>query len=523
MAKGSKTGTRRTFRLNNMVGLMNTEAEENAYSTFDPNAKLGVTVTSIPFEFKNIDNWQPISRGGLSKMSGFDEHFNTSVNSPIRALGRFVKSDGTSLFIYSQGTNVYKLVSGVSTSIGATVADDYHWYETAMDKFIICDGVGVPQVYDGTTVTALATGGDGTAATGFKQVLWYQNQLFGFSATHDTSLLYHSDIGVITTGYSTNFINCDTNDGEKITSIAKFFVPGQFEPIIVVGKERSVGIITGDGTVSNPYAFTKISDKLGIPGFRQIVKYEQDATFLCPRGISSYITASKDINIEQRLLSKNVTNQFTNLSQTYLPDALGWFDWKNRRVSYAIPDANNQYPNVIWHYDIDLGGMYKQTGFYVTSAFVDTDGTLYTADQNGKIYQHSSIVHNYNSTAINATLQTPYLDFFEPDYYKRIVHSKITIRGNGSYNLGIGTSLNYGLKLGSSHTVPVSAGYYLWNGGVWTDDPGVYQWGGSLLQHKKVFPANIFENISFTFSQSGADQPVDLLEMVIEVEYLDLI
>jgi hypothetical protein len=531
MAKGKLTGKRRTFRLNNMTGLMNTMSELNAYLTFDPNAPMGAGLTQIPFEFQLVENWQPINRGGLSTATGFSLYKDTGSATKISGLYRYNKSDGTSLFMFSQGTKVYKLVSGTATDIGATIAATYIHFNTAQDKLVFCDGTNAPQKWDGTTLSNLSSGGDATACAGFKQTVYYQNRLFGFSATHDTSLLYYSKSGDITAGYAGGsapdggFINCDVNDGQKITAIGLFFIPGQLTPTIIVGKERSVGIITGAGSSGDPYTFSKISFDMGIPGFRQIVQFQQDIAFLTPGGVSSYQTAIKNINIQQQLLSGKITNQFTALSTTYLPDALGWFDWKNRRISYAVCTGTNTVPDTIWHYDIELGGWYKQTGFHVTAAFVDSDGTLYTGDDAGKIYNHSSSVQNYNGLPVSATLQTPPLDFYQQDYYKRIVHGKLTVRGNGngSYSLGVSTSLNYGTRSGSTHVIPVTTGSYTWNGGVWTSDSSVYQWGGSPLKTVKFFPSNIFQDITFTFVQSGVNQPVGLLDMELVVEYLDLV
>lgn len=519
MARGKKTGSRRTFRLNNMTGLMNTMSEDNNYLTFDPNANLGAGLTQIPFEFKNVENWSPINRGGLSKAFGYSQFYSTGNSSKITGLYRFSKSDSTSFFLYGQTTKVYKLVSGTATDIGATFSSGaYLHFETALDKCIICDGVNAPVTYDGTTTGSLTN-----APSVLRATLFYQNRLFGFGNTgNNSSYVYYSDASSLN-NMANNFISCDTNDGQKITAIAKFFIPGQLEPVIIVGKEASIGIIVGDGSTANPYTFVKISLDVGIPGFRQIVQYQQDAAFLTPRGISSYLTAIKNINIQQQLLSSKITNQFTSLPTTYLPDALSWFDWKNRRISFAVATSTNTVPDTVWHYDIELNGWYKQTGFYVTAAFVDRDGYVYTGDSAGKINKHDPAVFAYNSGAISATLQTPYLDFFEPMYYKRIVDAKIVIRGNGSYNLGVSTALNFGAASGSSHTVPISAGAYTWGGGVWTSDSSVYQWGGAPLTRKKFYPSGIFENISFTFSQSQANKPVDLLEVVLDVEYLDLI
>src|SRR5690606_24793279 len=133
-----------------------------------------------------------------------------------------------------------------------------------------------------------------------------------------------------------------------------------------------------------------------------------------------------------------IRNQFTLLSGITLPDALCWHDYKHSRIAFAIARGNSSYPDCIWFYDTRLRSWTKQTGFYVTSALVDSDGSIYTGDQNGNIYRHADTLHSYNGSAIVATIQTPYLDFFEPRFYKRITQANITLRGNGSYSLGIG-------------------------------------------------------------------------------------
>jgi hypothetical protein len=209
MATKAKSSTR-TFRLNNMTGLLNTESEENNYLTFDPNANYGAGLTQIPFEFRAMENWMPINRGGLSVTFGYDQFFDTTVASSITGLTRFNKSDGTSLFIFSQGTKVYKLVSGVKTDIGATVSNGaYLDFTTAKDKLIITDGVGASSTYDGTTVAALVN-----APTRLRQTIFAQNRLWGFGeVAPDESLLYYSDADTLD-NMASNFVNCNCNDGQ---------------------------------------------------------------------------------------------------------------------------------------------------------------------------------------------------------------------------------------------------------------------------------------------------------------------
>ena len=504
---------RRTYRLNQLNAGINTMAEESAFVTLDP-SNAPSPLTQLQFEMKDQNNWAHLYRGGLSKDSGFSLHEDTGVATPITGLGRYINSSGTSLFLYSQGTNAYKLVAGTPTSIATISSGAYTHFETAGDELIICDGVSAPQRYNGTTTANVG----GSPPSGARQSLYTQNRLWMFSATSNHSLLYYSDALDINAGYSSNFVSCNVNDGQKITGIADIFVPGELRPLILVTKERSIGIIDGDGSAGNPFTFIQISNDLGVLGFRQVIPYEQDIAFLTPKGVSTYQTALKNVNFEEKFISDKVRNQFTALSQTTLPQAFSWYDWKHDQIGYAVATGNATYPNLIWLFNIRLGAWRKKSGFNLTAGFVDTDGTFYHGDDTGKIYNHVDTVHNYNSEPIIASFQTPYLDFYEPMMDKRIVESKITVRGQGSHQLGIGCSLDYGTRIGSTHTLNLSAGNYEWGGGVWTSNSATYRWGGAPLLKQKFYPKGHFENISFTVTQSGEDEPVDIVDWVITVE-----
>ncbi|MEB3286179.1 MAG: hypothetical protein VKJ04_01615 [Vampirovibrionales bacterium] len=518
----NRNGSRRYFRINNMTGLVNTMAEDNAYLTLDPNANLGVGFSSVPFEFKRVENFLPTNRGGLSKTFGYTVYHDVGSAVPITGLYRYIRANDTSHFMLSYGDSLYTLLGGSLSAIGMSISNGaLVSFETAYDKLIVCDGVGGPQTYDGSSVASLTSGDDVTAALGARQAVFHQNRMFLFSTSHDQSLLYYSEGGLIGQGYASNFVNCNVNDGQKITAIARFFIPGDLQPVLIVAKERSLGVVIGDGTLTNPYTYIKVAEDIGVPGFRQIVQFEQDAAFFTKQGICSYQSSQSNDNLERRMLSKNIANQFTSLSSAYLSNALGWLDWKRRRVTFAVPEGSSQYANKLWHYDTDLGGFYAQTGFDVTSVMVDTDGTVYTGTSSGQVLVHEENVHAYGGEKIQGIIQTPYLDFFEPHYYKRIVDGRVIVRGNGSYNLGISAKTNNGIGIGSSHTVALSGGAYTWGAGNWSDD-GAYQWATAPLTRNKFFPGGIFENISFTITQNGKEEPVDFLEMILEVEYLNL-
>lgn len=515
----SKKGNRiKRFRFSTLTGGMNTNAEDNALVNMSPE-DVGPGYTQIPLEFRKIQNFYPLNRGGLAKAKGFDL-FKAMGAGKITGLYEFKLSNGDSYFMVSQGTDLYKLVSGTATSLTSSLENgNYTHFETARDTLVICDAKDSrgPLTWDGVSASTSTLGG--SPPNGAKQSLYYQNRLWMFSETSDTSLLYYSDAGNIASGYASNFVNCEVNDGQKITSIAKFYIPGQLQPVILVGKERSFGLVTGDGTVNSPYTFAKIKFDVGVPGFRQIVQFGQDAAFLTPQGPVSYQAAIDSVNLKEAFLSRKIFDQFTGLSTATLPDALCWYDFKNTSIAFAVAHSGN-YPDRIWYYDTTLGAWYYQDGFNLTAVWMGSDGTWYHGDKNGNIYLHDGTDNSYDGSAIQGVINTGYMDFFEPDYFKRIVRASIAFRGDGDYGLGVQCYKNFGASNGSSHTLDVEQAIYTWNGGVWTFSSNTYQWGPATIQRVNFFPKGIFKNIAFEFTQSGTDQPIELFELDIEVEYL---
>lgn len=142
-----------------MTGLMNTMAEENAFLTLDPNARMGAGGITVPFEFKDVTNWMPLNRGGMSITFGYTLLKDVGSATKITGLYRYIKSGGTSYFMVSYGSTLYTLSSGTLTSTTMSVTSGaYLDFETAYDKLIVCDGAGNVQTWDGTTVANLAAG-----------------------------------------------------------------------------------------------------------------------------------------------------------------------------------------------------------------------------------------------------------------------------------------------------------------------------------------------------------------------------
>jgi len=617
------------FRLNNLTGGINSISEDNALISIatpqNPNAQC---------EFRDIENFIPLNRGGQSKTFGYSLYQNTG-STAITGLYRFIQTGGNSYFIYSSGTKVYKLVSGTSTSIGTTIANGaYPSFCTAQNNLVICDGSSAPVFWNGSSITTIGNG----APTGAVASIFTQNRLWMFGGTSNPNLLYFSTADDITSGYNAlssftfesvtgdtltsnwnligisdanstlsadsilyyftvttsgsntiiniyqdsaganlvatgsittsslpttvsisqqnssgisgtvhltagtettvgnqlltysannatgGFINCNSNDGQVITGITPFFVPGELAPCILVSKTRSVGIVFGDGSTGNPYYYVSVNFDFGVAGFRQFVQYGMKVAYLTPQGVATYDFSYLGVSQAQMVyqyLSEKVRNLFEALSNPYAHLSHCWHDWLNTRISFAVTEEGQSLPNVIWHFDYRLNCWYKErysSGNYILCSLIDTDGTWYHGDSEGNIFIHSSSTYDFNGSPINAYITFPYLDFGNPNLRKQIVEARISVRGQGMYNLGIGYSMDYGDRIGPSNTIALTKVGYTWGGSVWTANPNTYQWGGQAIQNTRFFPQGLFRNIQPQITQSGADQPVDIFELEFTVQ-----
>lgn len=501
-----------TLRLNNLSGGINTQAEENALASFDFNG------SGVRAEARDIENWTPSKRGGQEKAKGYTLLYDAG-SAAITGLYRYIQADGDSYLLYSQGTAINNYNGGTPASIGATISNGaYTHFSTALDLLVYCDGVSAVNTWNGSAVAALTTGADATAMTGTRQTLYTQNRLFGFGNTSNPNLVYYSNAGVINAGYSSNFVSCNVQDGQKITAIAEYFLPASNTNAIIVGKTRSVGIITGDGTTANPYTYSVINREAGIPGFRQIVQLGDDMAYLTNKGISTFRTDTQSGNLSYQYVSERVRKEFLALNQSTIQNAMGWYDSNKRRVSFAVPESGKTYPNVIWHYDLEGGGLYKERwpdGSDCTASLIDSDGTWYHGDSTANIYIHSDTTTNFNGAAIRALYKTPYLDFGKPNSFKQLRAIRAVIRGDNK-PLNVTPSFDFGQRTGRTLTM-TGVTSRTWGTGTWGDGT----WTAESIVTRESYPEGWFRQAQFLIQQNGINENMDIFELQFDVELME--
>jgi hypothetical protein len=499
------------FVLNNMLGGINTMTEPGGLASFGD----GVLAEAV-----EIENFMPIVRGGQRTEYGYDEVMDTGAGTPIQGVYRFYKPDGTDVLVAGWGGSLYSISSGwASTLITSGFSSTaYFNFETAYGKLVICDGVNNAKTWDGTTVATLTT--DVAAPTVAK---FYLDRLFLIDPTNQPGYVYHSDIGDITTGYSSNFIKCDNKDAGRVSALETVFYAGDATTYLVVGKDISIGIITGDGTSADPFVYAEVNRDAGIYSFRGLVQSNQDIAYLTRKGVSSIKTDMRDVGVEYTYLSKKVQADFQNIDPTNGIYSHAYYDWFNSRIRFFIPTAGETYPNICWNWDVQYGGWYKtRYTKKMTASFVEKNSQVVLGTSDGLLLVPKRTVGgSFGGDSINSVYRTGFLDFGDSSRRKRIKNAWITVKGRGSYSFNISSAMDYGQRKGDSGTIALSGTSYVWGGGVWTDDPGVYQWGGPPISITRFIPRGYFYNLQIAITKTGVDQPLDLFRIVFDVEYME--
>lgn len=499
----------KTFRLSNMTGGMNTMDELTKLVQFD--GKKGS-------EALNIENYLPLRRGGQRTERGYEVYKDTESGAPIRGLYKYYKADGTEKFMVATGGDLYELNTSTLalTSIMSVDSDEYLDFEIAYDYLVVCDGVNNARAWDGSSVTAITTG---TPAAPL-QSRFYLDRLFMY--LDNDSYVYHSDTGDIFAGYSSNFIKCDNDDGSKITGLEKLFVQGQLATALVVGKDVAIGAILGNGTVSNPFAFVQLNQDAGVAGFRSMRQHNQDVSFLTNKGVSSYQLNQTDVNLGYSVLTRNVLDQFLDIDSSSIQDSHVVYDWRNSRLRFFVPEQGQTFPNVVWNYDTELQCWYKSRyPDLITASFVDKEGVQWLGTSTGEILKCSDSVYSFGGEEINSIYATGYMDFGQPTVRKRMIDARVFAQGQGNYGFGIATNLDYGQRVGRSGTITLDGASYKWGDGVWTDDPNVYQWGGTPISISRFIPGGYFYNMNLELTGNSDNEPFDIFSIEMTIEYMD--
>jgi hypothetical protein len=508
------------FYTNQLGGGINTMSAPDAIPFFSGREP-------VQAQWAELENWVPNSYGSLTKATGFTLDHTSGTASPISGMCRYTKNNGNTFFVYTQGANLWQRTgaatrTNISSSLAVTTTP---CLTVAQDLLIVCDGTNAPLTWNGTVTGVLddrlpAVGSPNVCvgATGF---VYSQRRGWLFGMPADPSFLLYSTENDITDGYATQIVACNVGDGGKITCVQELFRPDSFETALVVFKSNgTVGLVTGDGSPSNPFTYSVISRDGACLGLNGAVQMGQNMAYLTTNGVSTLETDLQNVNLNRGELSALVKNRFSELDKVNLKNAIVQQDPAKNRICFLVPENGQTYPTVIWHYHTGLKAWYKERwpdGYRATSSFIDADDMWYHADESGKIYRHDT-VFSFDGKSINAVARTPYINFGKPVDYKLFNQCSLMVAGFGESQISASFRYDNGARSSQSLDVAITQSRYLWGAGQWKSD-GSYMWQATQQQRPRFYPPGHFRNCQITCTHNSTAGPIQLFELVLGVEF----
>ncbi len=301
------------------------------------------------------------------------------------------------------------------------------------------------------------------------------------------------------------------------------FLATSLNPVIGVAKNRKFGIITDLAiSTSTIYSFAAIDTVIGASSPGALCRVSQDIYYFNKLGLTASRTQVNYNQLYADYLSVNVSNQFNTSSIATLSNCIMFYDWANYRVCIAINEVGYQYPNVLWCYDVRLQCWYKErwgNPNNLTAAFIDTDGKFYHGDSNGNVYVHGSQYPDFNGSAISAYFTLPYIDFGDQSAWKQIQLMSCSISGGSKTPVTVTHQLDFGATNAPPNLLAPAQSGYIWGGGVWTANPGVYQWGSQTIANRRFWPRAYFNSISSRFSHSDNTNNLEIFSISMDVMF----
>lgn len=375
--------------------------------------------------------------GAVTKRNGYAVQSSVLPNysDAITSLFTFIRSDGTKHLLASAGTHLFDVTGATSrnptwndySNLTFSVVSSFYptWSSLPQLNFSIItstlNGVGNRftattfydklymvngntfdglMVWDGTTFSQVAGAPSG------QYVILHKNRLYMAGDPANPSRLYMSDLGEPTSWPALNFIDINTNDGDKITGIAEHL------DSLVIFKERSIHVLRGSDPAS--YVMMDTHQTSGTVSHWSVAQGKNMLFYLGRDGV--YAFDGKLIHLVSDQIAGSVLGigGLPSWNQSKLNLACG-VDYKHK-YWIAVPEGTTATNDRVYVYD------YIHTTWtrydIPASSFATFNNVLYSGDPTQGIVYEQDTGGNDNGNAINGYLITKAYDFGAPGHFK---------------------------------------------------------------------------------------------------------
>jgi hypothetical protein len=399
---------------------------------------------------EEILNLHATSNGSWSSSNAGYIHLNASPLSGgagINALYEYVTLTGTSHLIAVAGTDMLDFTpsTGSATALFTSLTiGQLMCFVTFKGLLIGCNGIDTPKKWDGANSVA-DLGGWAPIIAGITPGMpaiaeIFSNRLVFSGDANYPSMIYLSELenaenftpGVGAT--SAGAIQVSPGDGEKITALKTLFLPNNNEELLIIFKERSTYLLSGNDPDS--FSIQKISGEFGAVSHKSVILVGNQLMFLSPEGVTSLSTATTQGNITTGFLSNAIQPQIATLNRDALNGSFAVHLRHRQEIWWFVPDGSNTQNQtvLVYNYGIDQAWS-RRSGIYAACG-VYSKGQLYTGNYAG-IIQQQITGNSYNGQPIPWTYRTGFMTFAEPRRRKRILDVELFLKQISTVNVTV--------------------------------------------------------------------------------------
>jgi hypothetical protein len=463
--------------------------------------------------------------GSLEKRSGYKALLTTALGSAIVSIFEYNKYDGTTIYLVSTATGLFKLSSDMKTTTavalpsGVTLTTGIKAFFTMKDKCYMLTGTTYLK-YDGTTVTECAytpTTNENTTyganvLDGPKRctlAVMHRGRVYLTGDTQQPNRVYFTVGDNPEYVPATYLLNFYTELGDKITGIHPF------AETIILTKSRSIGFLDISTSTTDPtlWVFRRLNVHTGSVSGKAVVPISNYLVYASNDGFYALtdvnvIGALATVPISQ-LIPKTIRD-LDDFSQAVAIYYKGKYFCKVKDKVLVYDYLSDYKPWWVWD-GIDA------TQFLVTNKnellFSANDGQLYKFDET--MYRDKAVTDangNFTAgTAITAYAFTKNFDLGYPSSIKQFKKFRMLVRNYGSEYLA-GSSIEFTCLVDWMEVLHTNI---LTEISLW----GYAQWGDKFYPFTKgeLKPVRLPKRgrtFMFGFRNSNIDQPFTLFELI---------
>lgn len=474
-------------------------------------------------EAEEITNLHATSRGSWSSSNAGYVHLNSvplGSGDPVTTLYEYVTLAGISYLMAVSGSSLYTFVpdQGTATELTNTLSHNRRMTFTTFQGLLIgCNGVDAPKKWDGENPVADLAGwpavipGISPGNPSISEI--FANRLVFSGDSNHPSLIYLSELenaenftpgaGVTSAGA----IQVSPGDGEKITALKTLFLPMNNEEVLVIFKERSTYILSGNDADS--FSLQKISDEFGAVSHNSVILVGNELMFLSQEGVTSLSTATAQGNIITGFLSDRIHPQIESLNRTQLQNSFAVHLRSRQEVWWFVANGSASQNQTVLVYNYGINRAWSRRSGITATSGLSMNGRLYTGNYTG-IIQQQLRGNTYNGQPIHWTYRTGFQDLSEPRLRKRIKDIELFLKQISTVNVTVNGYWDFrrGSRYRQSRILSIApdASSCIYNTAVYGQD--TYNLAGSSIL--KFIPAGSGRYFQLELTGQDTDQPVEI-------------